>query len=66
MHRLTHRFSGALSSLTSLSRAREGAATIEHGLIAALIGVVIVSVVTTLGATMDPAPGAATETVAPR
>ena len=56
-------FSRALSSLT---RARGGAATIEQGLIAALIGVVIVSVVTTLGAKMDPAPGAAAESAAPR
>lgn len=52
-------------ALFSLTRARGGAATIEHGLIAALIGVVIVSVVTTLGATMDPAPEAAIETTAP-
>lgn len=53
-------------ALTSLTRARSGAATIEHGLIAALIGVVIVSVVTTLGARMDPAPDVASESSAPR
>ncbi len=59
MHLLTR-------ALSSLTRARGGAATIEHGLIAALIGVVIVSVVTTLGATMDAAPDATRETAAPR
>ena len=51
-------------ALFSLSRAR-GGATIEQGLIAALIGVVVVSVVTTLGATMDPPADAAQETASP-
>lgn len=46
------RFSRALSSF---AQARRGAVTIEQGLIATLIGVVIVSVVTTLSGTMDPA-----------
>ncbi len=52
-------------TLSSLTRARSGAATIEHGLIAALIGVVIVSVVTTLGARMDPPADAASQNAAP-
>ena len=52
-------------ALFSLTRARSGGATIEQGLIAALIGVVVVSVVTTLGATMDPPADAAQETALP-
>jgi Flp pilus assembly pilin Flp len=52
-------------ALFSLTRARRGGATIEQGLIAALIGVVAVSVVTTLGATMDPPANSAQETTSP-
>ena len=42
-------------ALLSFPHARRGGVTIEQGLIATLIGVVIVSVVTTLSATIDPA-----------
>ena len=42
-------------ALLSFSLARRGGVTIEQGLIATLIGVVVVSVVTTLSGTIDPA-----------
>ena len=42
-------------ALLSFPLARRGGVTIEQGLIATLIGVVIVSVVTTLSTTIDPA-----------
>ena len=41
-------------ALLSFPLARRGGVTIEQGLIATLIGVVIVSVVTTLSGTMAP------------
>jgi Flp pilus assembly pilin Flp len=45
--------------LAALSRDRAGKITVEQGLIAALIGVVVVSIVTTLSGTLEtPLPGA--------
>ncbi|MDX2233918.1 MAG: hypothetical protein NW200_05415 [Hyphomonadaceae bacterium] len=40
-------------SIVAMTRARSGALSVEQGLIAALVGVVIVSVVTTLSGTID-------------
>ena len=57
---------GLARAFCFLTRARDGGAKIEHGLIAALVGVVIVSVVTSLGARMEPAPATASEAVGPR
>jgi Flp pilus assembly pilin Flp len=41
------------TALAKMGRARDGKMSVEHGLIAALLGVVIVSVVTTLSGTIE-------------
>lgn len=48
-------------ALAALPRDRSGRVTVEQGLIAALIGVMVVSIVTTLSGTLDvPATDAST------
>lgn len=43
-------------SVLAMTRAKSGGVSVEQGLIAALIGVVIVSVVTTLSGTLEAPP----------
>lgn len=43
-------------SIVDMTRSRRGGVSVEQGLIAALIGVVIVSVVSTLSGTLDAPP----------
>ncbi|KAF0173680.1 MAG: Flp family type IVb pilin [Hyphomonadaceae bacterium] len=42
-----------MNKIRNLLKSKDGATAIEYGLIAALIGVVIISAVTTLGTTIE-------------